>query len=78
MTVETDILFFGQHVQSVCDGDCAHAWGRNGRRSGDTAPEDPGTYEGGDGKPKPPYPPAHHNKWCVRECERCHIREEKT
>jgi len=33
------------------------------------APEDPHTYEGGDGKPstddeKP-------NKWCVRECERC-------
>ena len=34
------------------------------------APEDPGTYEGGEAKPRPPYPPAKHNKWCVRECER--------
>lgn len=33
------------------------------------APEDPGTYEGGDGKPlsNHEFP----NKWCVRECERC-------
>jgi len=35
------------------------------------APSDPGTYEGGEGKP------AHKNevpnKWCVRECERCNI-----
>ncbi len=33
------------------------------------APKDPGTYEGGDGKPSSPsrFP----NKWCVRECERC-------
>jgi hypothetical protein len=33
------------------------------------APADPGTYEGGDGKPSSPdeFP----NKWCVRECERC-------
>lgn len=33
------------------------------------APEDPGTYEGGEGKPvdKQGIP----NKWCVRECERC-------
>jgi hypothetical protein len=33
------------------------------------APDDPGTYEGGDAKPlagdKTP------NKWCIRECERC-------
>jgi len=34
-----------------------------------TAPEDPGTYEGADGKPtdSSEFP----NKWCVRECERC-------
>jgi hypothetical protein len=33
------------------------------------APEDPGTYEGGQGKPSSSkYFP---NKWCVRECERC-------
>lgn len=33
-----------------------------------TAPADPGTYEGGQGKPLTPdwFP----NKWCVRECER--------
>lgn len=32
------------------------------------APGDPGTYEGGHGKPLSPdeFP----NKWCVRECER--------
>lgn len=32
------------------------------------APADPGTYEGGYGKPSSPdhFP----NKWCVRECER--------
>ncbi len=31
------------------------------------APDNPGTYEGGDGKP---LFPDIHNKWCVRECER--------
>lgn len=30
------------------------------------APADPGTYEGGCGKPSEPK----HNKWCFRECER--------
>lgn len=34
------------------------------------APEDPGTYEGGHGKPMHP---ERHNKWCVRECERSSI-----
>ena len=35
------------------------------------APADPGTYEGGHGKPRSPdhFP----NKWCVRECERCEM-----
>lgn len=33
------------------------------------APDDPGTYEGGDAKPQSP--DARMNKWCVRECERC-------
>lgn len=32
-----------------------------------TAPSDPGTYEGGDGKPSSPLGM---NKWCARECER--------
>lgn len=36
------------------------------------APHDPGTYEGGQAKPL--YPQVH-NKWCVRECERCSIIE---
>ncbi len=35
------------------------------------APDDPGTYEGiGDDGGKPMHPTLH-NKWCVRECERC-------
>ena len=33
------------------------------------APIDPGTYEGGEAKPKYPYQIP--NKWCARECERC-------
>lgn len=32
------------------------------------APANPGTYEGGHAKPMHP---DSHNKWCVRECERC-------
>lgn len=35
-----------------------------------TAPEDPGTYEGDEGKV-----PLSMNKWCVRECER-HVLSE--
>ena len=38
-----------------------------------TAPRDPGTYEGGHGKPMHP---ERHNKWCMRECERCDRIEE--
>lgn len=34
-----------------------------------TAPEDPGTYEGGHAKPTTPEERL--NKWCFRECERC-------
>lgn len=34
----------------------------------DEAPANPGTYEADHGKPMHP---AQHNKWCVRECERC-------
>lgn len=34
------------------------------------APADPGTYEGGLGKPTSP---EHKNKWCARECERSAI-----
>lgn len=37
-----------------------------------TAPADPGTYEGGHGKPSavPLVDSARMNKWCSRECER--------
>jgi len=35
------------------------------------APEDPGTYEGGDAKPtQRPMTGDAMNRWCVRECER--------
>jgi hypothetical protein len=41
------------------------------------APADPGSYEGGQGKPPADYPPCEDklNKWCVRECERNQITE---
>ena len=35
------------------------------------APKEPGTYEGGHGKPKSKN--GRLNKWCFRECERCYI-----
>jgi len=37
------------------------------------APEKPGSYEGVDAKPLPPVDS--HNRWCVRECERCETYE---
>ena len=36
------------------------------------APKDPGTYEGGFGKPTDRI----HNKWCARECERAELVRE--
>jgi len=45
----------------------------------ETAPINPGTYEGDDAKPLPCDDKL--NKWCVRECERCalfgHIEQNK-
>lgn len=38
-----------------------------------TAPDDPGTYEGGHAKPSGVS--EGHNKWCARECERSLITE---
>lgn len=35
------------------------------------APDDPGTYEGGEGKPQTDE--QRHNKWCLRECERSEV-----
>jgi len=37
------------------------------------APDNPGTYEGGHGKP--PSSKMFPNKWCVRECERCFMSD---
>jgi hypothetical protein len=34
------------------------------------APDDPGTYEGRDAKPRDHSDPARQNRWCARECER--------
>lgn len=39
------------------------------------APSDPGTYEGGYGKPSPDGGPNRQNKWCYRECERSDVWE---
>lgn len=39
----------------------------------DEAPIYPGTYEGGQGKPRSPE--NYHNRWCVRECERSVMTE---
>ena len=36
------------------------------------APADPGTYEGGHGKPTGPHAM---NKWCSRECERSKVED---
>lgn len=37
----------------------------------DIAPVNPGTYEGGEGKPLSKEDAL--NRWCVRECERCSV-----
>jgi hypothetical protein len=41
------------------------------------APEDTGTYEGGEGKPFDAEGPEDMNKWCARECERSVIVQGK-
>lgn len=78
------IRYFDQPCAVACDAKCHKAWGINNRprvcfddeddyayladdELGD-APADPGTYEGGQGKPQ--HPTERMNKWCVRECER--------
>lgn len=88
-TLVTDILFCGNACRVTCDSACEKAWGINSRprvslsRNPDDyafladdevgfAPDDPGTYEGGHGKPMHP---GRHNKWCVRECERCEMHK---
>ena len=72
--LRTDVIFFGSPVTIICDGKCEEAFGINWRGEKTIpAPDDPGTYEGGHGKPARPYPPDRHNKWCARECERSRI-----
>jgi hypothetical protein len=82
----TEIIYFGQKTRAICDKKCNKAWGINSRPKKQIdkndiddyyflsdndlkeAPKDPGTYEGECCKPSNP---DKHNKWCVRECERC-------
>lgn len=86
--LKNECIFFGNFVITICDLKCEKAWGMNNRPriwlddndaddyvylSDDElgrAPDDPCWYEGGDAKP---YKPRYHNKWCVRECERCQM-----
>lgn len=85
----TEIRWFDKQCLVVCDRRCDKAWGHNGHRPAisesddadnivwlaDTevgiAPIESQVLEGGDGKPTEP--PAQHNKWCVRECERSNV-----
>ena len=80
MKINDDIvIFLGQKMRVKCDRKCSKAWGMSNRAfyltpTGDRcfygddalgeAPDNPGTYEGGDAKPASPddFP----NKWCVR------------
>ena len=76
--VETHIIYFGSKVVVYCDGRCDLAWGMNWKGPKKRkAPVHPGTVEGSDIKPQPPYPPKEHNKWCVRECERSYMEDEE-
>lgn len=79
-----EILFYGRKGFLCCDGRCEKAWGRNNRpcviegknvyflpdNSVGIAPDDPGTYEGCDGKPCNIESSLDMNRWCARECER--------
>lgn len=68
---EKTIMWFGRSAKLFCDGLCGQAWGINWTgEKGETAPDDPGTYEGGHGKDAGSL-----NKWCARECERSNISE---
>lgn len=87
MSYSKQITYFGEQVVIACDGKCHKAWGINNReriRFDDeddyayladdevgVAPEDPGTYEGCDGKPDMWSTDSQKmNRWCARECER--------
>jgi len=78
--IEKVLTYCGKKAKVACDGNCKKAWGINSRPTNEDksewlsdkelgeAPADPGTYEGGDGKPADSS--EFLNKWCVRECER--------
>lgn len=83
---QKEITFFGRPCCLICDGRCDKAWGTSSRprvtingllhwvadNEFDKAPDDPGTYEGRDGKPHVETP-SDMNKWCARSCERSRI-----
>lgn len=85
--MEKHIILYGQSTVVRCDGKCNKAWGVNIRPRNadtdeylsdaelDTAPADPGTYEGACGKPFSGIcdDSESMNKWCVRQCERSYI-----
>lgn len=81
--IQKSIVYFGRKCKLYCDGKCDKAWGVPSRpcvmvdgkkywvadNEFDNAPDDPGTYEGKDGKPI--INSGHDmNKWCARACER--------
>jgi len=92
MAFTKNIRAYGLPMVLTCDGQCNKAWGRNSRPRTDNswdslplldgelgdAPPNPGTYEGGDGKPSgvPLTDSSLMNKWCFRECERSTFYEE--
>ncbi len=64
-----------EHPRKLVEGETPRDWDDFVYCSDDSlgeAPADPGTYEGGDGKPSstPLENPLAMNKWCTRECER--------
>ena len=77
------IIYFGNRCKLYCDGKCNKAWGLPSRprvnidgkeywvadNEFEYAPDDPGTYEGADGKPMI-RSGRDMNKWCARACER--------
>lgn len=83
--ITTGLNIYGCSI-AACDKRCSKAWGVVARpkirfdneddyafmtdEELGEAPRDPGTYEGGHGKPM--YPDRH-NKWCMRQCERCDL-----
>lgn len=85
-----EVVYCGKTVIVTCDGKCEKAWGMHSRpkvildndeiefltdEELGTAPKNPGTYEGVDGKPLNAKSGADMNRWCVRECERCEMTE---